>query len=523
MSDGERSAVVLLLTVATVLLTAGCIDEKVVFKERPLFDEPAAEAGGFLGYSRQADGLTVCGNCHVGTQGSWGGSGHAEAWAGLQSSSHVQEFCKGCHSVNERGNPVEGEVGFSATGSARYHDVQCESCHGPGLDHVELPDGTQPLASIKAGVDLESGCGECHSGAHHPFTNQWEASAHGRAPVKDRPYVSGACLNCHEGEAAMKNTFGETSDYLEKDDGERSPITCATCHDPHGSENDAQLRAPVNVASSQHLCVRCHSNQGTPTLDEENTHGPHGFQGNLVLGQVRDIGWIPPNSDLSGIDRIVSTHGTEANPGLCATCHVAQSTITDEEGNVQVEAVGHTFEATPCLDEEGLPRENCTVQEQSFQACATGGCHGTADAARSAFIDVKGQINDRLDQLWADSDGDNALEASDDGLLPQVLASRGENEINPGDDSFTTAEGALWNAQLAHTEDRLHWGDFTVGSGAEHFGSHKGSGDGVHNPFMLRILLRESVRAVEDEYGVTASGTFEPLDLPSGVEISRYR
>ena len=30
-----------------------------------------------------------------------------------------------------------------------YFDVQCESAHGPGFDHVPVPDGgTGPLASI---------------------------------------------------------------------------------------------------------------------------------------------------------------------------------------------------------------------------------------------------------------------------------------------------------------------------------------------------------------------------------------
>jgi len=519
--SGKRiSRAVLLLLPAVALMATGCVDEKVVFQERPLFEQPAEAAGGFLGYSQQDAKLTVCGNCHVGTQSSWEETAHASAWEGLQSSDHVEDFCRNCHTVNELGNPNETESGFVATESERYHDVQCESCHGPGQTHVENPDGSQPLASIQAGVDLETGCGECHSGAHHPFTNQWAESAHGIAPVKDRSYVGGSCLDCHEGEAALENTFGETANFVGKTDDARSSITCAVCHDPHGSPNSAQLRAPVDVASQEHLCVQCHSNRGTPGLTSPNLHGPHGYQGNLVLGE--DIGWIPPNADLSGT--FASTHGTEANPELCATCHVAPQTITDDEGNFQVEAVGHTFEATPCLDENGLPQENCTLAEQSFDACATSGCHGSADVARNLFQTTKTGLNDLLDQLWTDTDDDHVLETADDGLLPQVLALEGEAEINPADSTFTTAEGALWNAQVAHTEDRLYWGDFTVGANPEHFGAHKGSGDGVHNPFLLEALLRASIDAVENEYGVTAAATVEPFtEAPPTVHVGESR
>ncbi len=507
----------LLLPLTAAFAVTGCVDEKVVFQERPLFEQPASAAEGFLGYSQQDAKVTVCGNCHSGTQSQWEGSGHAGAWEGLQQSDGVQDFCEGCHTVNERGNSFEGAAGYDGVDSERYHDVQCESCHGPGQSHVENPDGNQPLASIQAGVDLETGCGECHSGAHHPFTNQWAQSAHGIASVKDFGFVSGSCLDCHEGEAAMQNQFGVDANFAGKDDDQLSSITCATCHDPHGSDNVAQLRAPIDVPSEENLCVRCHSRRGTPGLTSPNLHGPHAFQGNLVIGE--DVGWIPPNTDLSGT--FASSHGSEGNPELCATCHVAQRTITDEEGNFQVEAVGHTFEATPCLDDQGLPKEDCTIQEQSFDACATSGCHGSAETARNLFVTSKNRINDLMDQLWTDTDGDHVLEEDDSGLLTQVLADSGEAEINPADSTFTIAEGALWNAQVAHTDDRLQWGDFTVGSNPTHFGSHKGSGNGVHNPFLLEALLRASITAVNEQYGLGVNLSLEPqMEAPPTVNVS---
>lgn len=515
-----RPGVALVVLFLTGLALSGCVDEEVVFRDRPLFEDPPAGAANFLGYSDRDAKLTVCGNCHVGVQSNWETTGHAGAWEGLQASGHVEEFCEGCHTVNERGNLVEGEAGWTATDDPRYHDVQCEACHGPGQSHVENPDASQPLANLSiklvGGLDAETGCAECHQGTHHPFVDQWLGSAHGN--VSGFPAGREGCNSCHEGKAALAAQFNVDAEYAEKDSGEVMQITCGVCHDPHGSEFSANLRASLQEPSRENLCVSCHSRQGTPNTGSPNAHGPHAHQGLLVLGE--DVGWIPPGSDLSSVGQIVSTHGTEANPRLCATCHVVESEITDAEtGEFLVGSVGHTFEALPCLDADGLPREGCSLQERDFQACTGGGCHGTADAARSAFVTVKGRLNNLLDQLWEDVDGDHVLETSDGGLIPQVMADSGRSEVDVLDSRFTTAEGAIWNAQVAHTDDRPHWGSASYPNG-DHFGAHKGSGDGVHNPFLLETLLRASVDALEEEYGLAASISTEARTTrPPGVQL----
>ncbi|HSH45349.1 MAG TPA: multiheme c-type cytochrome, partial [Longimicrobiales bacterium] len=177
----HSSAVVrALLLLAAVGTLVSCVDERVVYEERPIFDEPIAAAMDFLGYSDADEKLTTCGNCHVGMQAEWEETGHAHAWAGLQASDHAQESCEGCHTVNSLGNLVEGQAGgYLAVEDERYQDVQCESCHGPGLPHVRNPDAQQPLASIMVDIDGSNGCGECHSGAHHPFVDEWAESPHG--------------------------------------------------------------------------------------------------------------------------------------------------------------------------------------------------------------------------------------------------------------------------------------------------------------------------------------------------------
>ena len=54
-----------LLPLAVLALSSGCVDEKIVFQDRELFEEPLAAAGDFLGYTDHDTKLTVCGNCHI--------------------------------------------------------------------------------------------------------------------------------------------------------------------------------------------------------------------------------------------------------------------------------------------------------------------------------------------------------------------------------------------------------------------------------------------------------------------------
>ncbi len=485
---------------ALFVLGTGCTNEQIIFRDRELFNPPPDASSGFLGYFTVADKQTTCGNCHVGMQGQWVTSRHAGAYATLAAlpAGVAQDFCFGCHTVNERGNALDVAAGWSVVQDSAYRDVQCESCHGPGLTHVENPDASQPLASIAVGATLTNGCAECHQGAHHPFVEQWEVSRHSTVPVGTRA-TNATCQPCHEGRAAIERKFGETAPYVEKGGTAAQPIVCAVCHDPHGSPNTAQLRRSITEPTLDHLCVTCHSRSGTPP----SSRGPHAAQGLLVLGE--NVGWIPPNFAYDTA-RIVGSHGTTANPKLCATCHVAMFEVTDPaSGDFVFQSVGHTFEAIPCLDAQGLPTTGpCTLAERDFRACATSGCHGTQATARSIFQVVQNRINNLLDQLWTDTDNDSVIDAfpTDAGLLPKVVAQGVAAELTVTDQTVTIAEGALWNAQLAFTSSRPYWGDGSAFG--VHFGAHKASGGGVHNPFLLEALLTASIQAVKDRYGVTA-------------------
>jgi predicted CXXCH cytochrome family protein len=458
--------------VLVVVLVVSCTDEEVVYKDRT-FPPPAANAGSFMGFSSEADTLTVCGNCHIGQQAEWQQTAHAHAWSTLANSGAMQDFCQACHTVNNLGNATtDTAVGYRSTKDARYHDVQCESCHGPGEQHVTNPDdeGAQPIASLAADSASTTGCGGCHNGAHHGFVNEWQKSAHGTMPhwSATGPNTRAECQGCHTGQGALV-AWGVTSRYKEQNlaDGDTLPITCGVCHDPHNATYEGQLRYPIDVPSpEQNLCMKCHQRRAVPELT--SSRGPHSPEGPLLLGE--DVGWIPPGFSLpGGVDQIVGTHGTGANPRLCAGCHVDRYTVNDTlTGQFKLNVFGHRFLAIPCVTADTIPTDaqDCgeDLQQRTFRACSSSGCHGTEDQARAALGTGRARIQSLVDEL-------NRLLA----LVPPT-------EFSTTDNVLTTAEGAQFNAQLAALP-----------------------GSVVHNPFMIEALLTASIAQVEKDYGVTAS------------------
>jgi predicted CXXCH cytochrome family protein len=439
-------------------INSACND--IVYRDRDPFEQPVAGAGDFLGYSNAADKKTTCGNCHVGKQAEWSGTAHASAWTTLSATPGRQPSCEGCHTISSRGNLVTTEnVGWVATKHERYQDVQCESCHGPGLTHVVNPDvaANKPLASINAGVDLTLGCGECHSGAHQPFVEEWSKSRHARVIVSRSTNPS--CVGCHDAKGVLQ-AWGVKTNFIEANKTEYMGITCAVCHDPHDARNPGQLRFPMDVAAVEsNLCMKCHLRRAQP--DPASSAGPHSPQGPLLLGEA---GWFPPNFQYPP-GALVGSHGTDRNPKLCATCHVNNYEVNDKlTGNFAFRATGHSFQPTPCVDAQGIPTGSttCDIAERSFRACTT--CHLTESAARTALTVARA----RLERLAGEIAG----------LLPRIPSS----EFSTTDNRISTGEGSRFNMQLAQEK-----------------------GSPAHNPFLVEALLLASIRQIELDYGLKPS------------------
>jgi predicted CXXCH cytochrome family protein len=455
----------------------GCTDEETVFVERPFFDDPPANAGGFLGWDQPTEKLTVCGNCHVGQQSGYELTNHADAWNTLQNNPNAQEFCENCHTVGGYGNQTD-EGGWATTADERYLDVQCENCHGPGEAHVRNPDaGAKPQAEAAVGLDTGTGCGECHEGTHHGFVDEWLDSPHSQ--VVGFAAARAACERCHKGQGTL-TAWGENADYVEKD-GDALAVVCVVCHDPHDRTNEHQLRFPVRTnVIENHLCAQCHDRRTVP--DPGSSHGlhPHAPEAALLVGEA---GWFPPGA---GFDpgQIIATHGSEGNPELCATCHLPSFEVTDPgTGDHIFSVTGHLFRPIPCVDALGVPEGfgvDCglTTAERYYTGCTGGGCHFNEQAAASAITSKSNTIQFLADEVHH---------------LLDIVDPNGEDpggEIDATNPSFTVAEGALFNHSLAEHGDE-DFGTFTV------------LGSTAHNPFLMEALLIASIQALQDEYGVS--------------------
>jgi predicted CXXCH cytochrome family protein len=506
-----------LLALIGLLSLAGCTDEKIVFRQ-PFNPPPDAESG-FLGYFSSTDKQTTCGNCHVDHQNKWVETAHAGAYATLADNPNAQDFCYSCHTVNQNGNQVQEAAGWNVVKDTAYHDVQCESCHGPGAEHVETPDASEhPRARVRVlTADLETGsvdtdtataagsCAECHSGAHHPFVDEWRESAHARALYSEEDQIfiadeSPSCAACHEGRSVLR-TWGVTSNFLERDsvagpEGPHLGVTCAVCHDPHNAQFEGQLRYALSTTNfDENLCMKCHARRYEPA--PTSSRGPHAPQGPVLTGTA---GWWPPGYDTTAL---ASTHGTpSANPRLCAGCHVNRFEVEDRlNPGETILSVGHSFRPVPCLDPtSGEPTQDNTCgyteAERYWGSCTTSGCHtGGASAAALALQSQRADIDVLVDQLWNDVDGDTVLfeadpvtgdfiafDPGDTGLLTQIPDPA--TAFTTADLQISVAEGALFNVRLVG-EARYANGDRSKG---------------VHNPFLSTALLAASINAVQAQY-----------------------
>ena len=117
-------------------------------------------------------GSQACESCHKQEFATWSGQPHANAVAKLQAPTETEDpECLRCHTT-AFGKPG----GFPAGGRPDEHPdlaaVGCESCHGPGSEHVESEE-TKIGNIIALGDKCESCvilqiCGSCHDEANDP-------------------------------------------------------------------------------------------------------------------------------------------------------------------------------------------------------------------------------------------------------------------------------------------------------------------------------------------------------------------
>jgi hypothetical protein len=210
--------------------------------------------------------------------------------------------------------------------------------------------------------------------------------------------------------------------------------------------------------------------------------------------------------------RIFSSHATDANPRLCAGCHVNRLTVNDPQGGFLSQATGHLFRPIPCLDPQGIPTgdKTCayTAAARSWGSCAKSGCHASAAVAASAFNTIRARMKLLVDQLWIDSNGSHSLQASptDAGMLATLKLTK-PTEWSTADNKISPAEGAEFNARLCGE----------VGQ------DNTDNSKGVHNPFLCEALLIATITEVQTFYNLPSppAAVQAILDGPVGGPFSK--
>ena len=125
-------------------------------QDAPLFAKQLLEQQQKNGYASAA----ACQQCHEQEYLQWSATRHAFAYQTLlKKERYFDAGCVSCHTTGF-GYPTGFQIGDQ---NATLEGVQCETCHGPGKQHV----GNPKKSNIRSGADT-SLCLQCHDTKHSP-------------------------------------------------------------------------------------------------------------------------------------------------------------------------------------------------------------------------------------------------------------------------------------------------------------------------------------------------------------------
>jgi predicted CXXCH cytochrome family protein len=270
-------------------------------------------------------------------------------WASIYPPDNMQRptgpLCDGCHSVDYN----------IKTKQVAEWNVGCERCHGPGSEHVAHPTRGDILNPAEMDdVAANDTCIQCHSQGQ-PRKNPIEEKYY------DWPVGYNVGLRLQDYWKLEDCKLGETTFYFFPDctahknrmQGNdfsqsvmyRHGITCASCHDVHGTENYAQLRKPASQ-----ICLDCHAAAGpngprTATLEEHTHHKAGSAGGECVACHMPAIEseGVPGAFVHAHTFRFISPAMNDKYkvPDPCTSCHKDKSTAW------ATEAMSHWPERSP--------------------------------------------------------------------------------------------------------------------------------------------------------------------------------
>ena len=186
-------------------------------------------------------------------------------------------LCDGCHSVNYN----------IQTKTVTEWNVGCEKCHGPGGAHVRQPSQKNIINPARLdSVQATNVCLQCHSQGQ-PLNNpingkyyDWPVGFQVGMNLKDfwklEEHKLGEQTFMHFADGTAHKNRMQGNDFVQSAMYTHG-VTCFSCHDVHGTQNNADLMKPANV-----MCLECHGpnspNGPHATTIEALYHSPRGGQ-----------------------------------------------------------------------------------------------------------------------------------------------------------------------------------------------------------------------------------------------------
>jgi predicted CXXCH cytochrome family protein len=188
-------------------------------------------------------------------------------------------LCDGCHSVNYN----------VQTHAVTEWNVGCEKCHGPGSLHAAKPSRTNIVNPARLdSVSANDTCIQCHSQGQ-PLKNpiegryyDWPVGFVAGKELKDywrlEDHKLGETTFTHFADGTAHKNRMQGNDFVQSAMYTHG-VTCFSCHDVHGTANNADLLKPANV-----MCLQCHNAGGAngprAATIEAHTHHKTGSSGN---------------------------------------------------------------------------------------------------------------------------------------------------------------------------------------------------------------------------------------------------
>jgi predicted CXXCH cytochrome family protein len=238
-------------------------------------------------------------------------------------------LCDGCHSV---GFNVEDNT-------VAEWNVGCERCHGAGAEHAEHPRRDNIVNPGRMDfVHASDTCIQCHSqgqplknpvnGKYYDWPVGYKVGLNLADFWKLESHELGKLTFTHFPDGTAHKNRMQGNDFVQSLMYSRG-VTCFSCHDPHGTANEAMLRRPMNE-----VCLSCHgpNTQNGPhaVSIEAHTHHPKGSLGSQC------VACHMPKIEQTIADVNVSSHTFHfvtpvqtdvlKIPNACNTCHKDKTT-----------------------------------------------------------------------------------------------------------------------------------------------------------------------------------------------------